>query len=105
MVVKWFEKAQAHWDEQLEYCAETFGKATALNSIEAAEEKIARICKYPDSGTPEPLLKDEPLLYRFVHIQKRIKFIYRYDEQKQIIYIVDVWNTRMSPQHLIDRMK
>ncbi len=105
MVVKWFEKAQEHWDEQLEYCAETFGRTTALNSIKTVEEKIARICKFPEAGTQEPLLKDEPLLYRYVHIQKRIKLIYRYDEQQQTIYIVDVWNTRMSPQHLLKRMK
>ena len=105
MQVKWFAKAQQHWDEQLLYCAETFGRKTALDSIKIVEEKIERICKFPMAGTPEPLLKDEKLLYRFVHIQKRIKLIYRYDEQQQIIYIVDVWNTRMSPQHLIERMK
>lgn len=105
MVVKWFAKAQLHWNEQLSYCAETFGRKIALDSIRIVEEKIERICKFPEAGTPEPLLKDEKLKYRFVHIQKRIKLIYRYDEQQQVIYIVDVWNTRMSPQHLIDRMK
>ena len=105
MVVEWFEKAQQHWDEQLEYCAETFGKTTALNSIKTVEEKIDSLCKFPESGTPEPLLRGEKLMYRFVHIQKRIKLIYRYDEQQQTIYIVDVWNTRMSPQRLLDRMK
>lgn len=105
MVVKWFEKAQRHWDEQLEYCAETFGRATALNSIKIVEEKIESLCKFPELGTPEPLLKGEKLMYRFVHIQERIKLIYRYDEQQQTIYIVDVWNTWMSPQRLLDRMK
>ena len=99
MQVKWFEKAQQHWDEQLEYCAETFGMKTALDSIKTVDEK------FPESGTPEPLLRGERFMYRFVHIQKRIKLIYRYDEQQQIIYIVDVWNTRMSPEHLIKRMK
>ena len=105
MQVKWFAKAQQHWDEQLDYCAETFGKSVALEGIKTVEEKIERICKFPTAGTPEPLLKGERLTYRFVHIQKRIKLIYRYDEQQQTIYIVDVWNTRMSPQRLIDRMK
>ena len=105
MQVKWFEKAQQHWDEQLEYCAETFGMKTALDSIKTVEEKIESLCRFPESGTPEPLLRGERFMYRFVHIQKRIKLIYRYDEQQQIIYIVDVWNTRMSPEHLIERMK
>ena len=105
MVVKWFAKAQEHWDEQLEYCAETFGVRTALDSVKIAEEKIERICKFPESGTLEPLLKNEELTYRYVHIQKRIKLNYRFDEQQQAIYIVDVWNTKMHPQNLLDRMK
>lgn len=105
MQVKWFEKAQQHWDEQLEYCAETFGMKTALDSIKTVDEKIESLCRFPESGTPEPLLRGERFMYRFFHIQKRIKLIYRYDEQQQIIYIVDVWNTRMSPEHLIKRMK
>ena len=105
MVVKWYAKAQLHWNEQLTYCAETFGRRQALESIQTVEEKIERICRFPESGTLEPLLKDEKHLYRFVHIQKRIKLIYRYDEQRQVIYIVDVWNTRMSPQNLVERMK
>ena len=38
MVVKWYTKAQEHWDEQLEYCAETFGVKTALDCVKTAEE-------------------------------------------------------------------
>lgn len=105
MLVKWYAKAQQHWEEQLEYCAETFGRRMALDSIKIAEEKIERICKYPEAGSPEPLLKDECFVYRYVHIQKRIKLIYRHDEQQNTIFIVDVWNTSMSPEHLIERMK
>lgn len=105
MVVKWYTKAHVHWKEQLDYCVEAFGRNTALESIQTVEEKIKRICKYPESGTLEPLLKDEGMIYRYVHVQKRIKLIYRYDEQQQTIYIVDVWNTRMSPQNLLDRMQ
>ena len=105
MVVEWYTKAQEHWDEQFEYCVETFGVKVALDCVNIAEEKIERICKFPESGTREPLLKDEKLIYRFVHIQKRIKLIYRFDEEQQTIYIVDVWNTKMLPQNLLDRMK
>lgn len=105
MQVKWFAKARLHWEEQLEYCAETFGRQMALDSIKVVEEKTERICKFPESGTPEPLLRGESYTYRFVHIQKHIKLIYRYDELQQTIFIVDVWNTRMSPEHLIERMK
>lgn len=31
--------------------------------------------------------------------------MFGFDEEHQTIYIVDVWNTKMLPQHLLDRMK
>ena len=105
MVVEWFDEAQRHWIEQLEYCVKTFGGLVASDFIKKTDEKIDRICKFPTSGTLEPLLKDEGLDSRYVLIQRRIKLIYRYDEEQQTIYIMDVWNTQMDSQNLLDRMK
>ena len=105
MVVEWFDEAQEHWIEQLDYCAKNFGESIASELIKRADEKIDRICKFPESGTPEPLLKDEKQISRYVLIQRRIKFIYQYDVEQQTIYIMDVWNTNMDPKHLLDRMK
>ena len=82
-----------------------FGETTASEFIKKTDEKIDRICKFPGSGTREPLLKDKKQVFRYVYIQKRIKLIYRYDEELQIIYIEDVWNTNMDPQHLLEGMK
>lgn len=101
MVVDWREKAQQHWIEQLEYCAQSFGEPTASDFIKSTDVKIERICKFPESGTREPLLKDAEFVYRYVLVQKRIKLIYRYDEEQQTIYIEDLWNTKMDPQHLL----
>ena len=50
-------------------------------------------------------MKEKDPVFRYVYIQKRIKLIYRLDEELQTIYIEDVWDTRMDPQHLLDRMK
>ena len=89
----------------MEYCAKTFGESTASEFIKKTDEKIDRICKFPESGTREPFLKEKDPVFRYVYIQKRIKLIYRLDEELQTIYIEDVWDTRMDPQHLLDRMK
>ena len=105
MVVEWTKTAQLHWIEQADYCAETFGGLTVSEFAKIAEEKIDRLCKFPTSGTLEPLLKDDGLDCRYVLVQRRIKLIYRYDEELQTIYIMDVWNTQMDPQNLLDRMK
>lgn len=105
MLNDWTNTAQRHWIEQLEYCAKTFGETTASEFIKKTDEKIDRICKFPESGMREPLLKEKDSAFRYVYIQKRIKLIYRYDEELQIVYIEDVWNTKMDPEHLLDRMK
>lgn len=105
MVVEWTKTAQLHWIEQADYCAETFGGLFVSEFAKKAEEKIERICKFPESGTREPLLKEKDSAFRYVYIQKRIKLIYRYDEELQIVYIEDVWNTKMDLEHLLDRMK
>ena len=105
MVVEWTKTAQLHWIVQADYCAETFGGLFVLEFAKKAEEKIDRICKFPESGTREHLLKEKDSAFRYVYIQKRIQLIYRLDEELQIVYIVDVWDTRMDPQHLLDRMK
>lgn len=105
MVVEWTKTAQLHWIEQADYCAETFWGLFVLEFAKKAEEKIDRICKIPESGTLEPLLKDEKQISRYVLVQRRIKLIYQYDEEQQTIYIMDVWNTKMDPQHLLERMK
>lgn len=105
MVVEWFDEAQEHWIEQLEYCVKTFGEATASEFIKKTDEKIDRICKFPESGVHEPLLKEKDQAFRFVHIQKLIKLIYRFDEELHTIFIEDVWNTNMDPEHLLDRIK
>lgn len=105
MVVDWREKAQQHWIEQLEYCARIFGEPTASDFIKSTDARIERICKFPESGTREPLLNDKEMVYRYVLVQKRVKLIYRYDEELQTIFIEDVWNTKMLPEHLVEEMK
>lgn len=105
MVVEWTKTARLHWIEQADYCAETIGGLFVLEFTKKAEEKIDRICKFPESGTWEPLLKDKEQVFRYVLVNKRIKLIYQYDEERQTIYIMDVWNTKMDPQHLLEGMK
>ena len=89
----------------MEYCAKTFGETTASEFIKKTDEKIDIICKFPESGTREPLLKEKDAVFRYVYIQKRIKLIYWFNEELQTIYIEDVWNTSVDPQHLVEGMK
>ena len=42
----------------------------------------------------------------YYHVmQRRFKLIYYYDEVKDVVTIMDIWDTRMNPNALIRRIK
>lgn len=103
MVVKWFVKAVRHWTEMQDYCIAQFGTNIALKSAEKVDAQLQVLMKYPYRGTPEPLLNKERIIYRSVHIHKKIKLIYKVDDKQGVIYVVDFWNTDMLSKNLIQR--
>jgi len=44
-------------------------------------------------------------LYRYCHIMsRRFKIVYYFDEVENVVHIIDIWDTRMSPKALIRRI-
>lgn len=50
-------------------------------------------------GPREPLLRHRPIEYRFI-IVSNYKIIYSLDDEKQLIKIADVFDTRLDPQKI-----
>ena len=50
-------------------------------------------------GAREPLLQQRPIEYRFI-IASNYKIIYSLDDEKQLIKIADVFDTRLDPQKI-----
>ncbi len=101
--VKWKQVARTRFMQAIEYGAINFG-TTAVNRMCNEVDAVAkRIANYPKAGTPEPLLKDLPVVLRSCHIRKRFKLIYYYDEATDTAFIADFWDTRMSPENIIER--
>ena len=63
-----------------------------------------RLRMYPESYTPEPLLKDRGILYRFCFLMKRFKLIFYYESESDTVHIVDLWDTKQKPITLIQRI-
>ncbi len=103
--VIWHSNAQSMLDYHIEYALAEFGKKTALRwrrEIEAFEEQMK---KYPESYTPEALLRGKPVLYRSRHLMnRRFKLIHYYNESTDTVHVVDIWDTRMNPSKLIKRI-
>ncbi len=82
-----------------------FGENTA-NRFAA---KVAYISKnlerFPETGFPEPLLKDRKRLYRACHINSRFKLIYYYSATSDTLHIADIWDVKREPSTLTKRIK
>lgn len=83
-----------------------FGKSTALKWAEEVATFESRVRQYPSSYALESLLLGRKKLYRRCHIMhRRFKIIYYYDERKDVVTIMDIWDTRMNPTTLTKRIR
>ena len=102
----WEDTARQQLAENITYAMVEFGETTARrweSDLRAIEWRLGR---FPTSYPPEPLLRDRAYLYRHCHLMhRRFKLIYFYDENKDVIHVMDIWDTRMSPEHLTKRIR
>lgn len=83
-----------------------YGKATAQRWLRERQDIEWRLESYPTSYTPEELLQEMDFLYRgCLMMSRRFKLIYYYDEVKEIVHVMDIWDTRMNPKALIRRIE
>ena len=105
MTYEWKKKAETELEKISMYCAEQFGKRTADKFIDTIDLQIKRLTKNPELGFPEPLLAERHRKYRSLMVNDHFKLVYYYDEAKNIIYIIDLWDTRREPQSLSKRIR
>lgn len=105
-VVKWNVSAYRILNEYVEFALLDYGKKTADRWLSDAETIYYRLQKYPESYTPEPLLRDRNRLFRNCRMMGgRFRLIYYYNPTTDIVRIVDIWDTRMNPETLKKRIK
>ncbi len=102
----WRKRPLKLLDSYIENALVEYGRSTAIEWAEEISTMEQRLIKYPSSYTPENLLLGKKRLFRGCHIMnRRFKVIYTYDDNKDIVYIMDIWDTKMNPQALIRRIK
>ena len=85
-----------------DYYAEAGGMSSVDNLLNTIRQKSIRIAQYPDSGTPEELLRDRKRFYRSLILNKRIKMVYFVEDET--IHIAAFWDMRMHPDKLRRRI-
>ena len=104
-IVRWNKRPRQLWREYLLYGLNEFGKTTAIRFVNKTNRVVAQLEKYPETGFPEPLLKGKDKVYRAYHQLPHLKIIYRFFPSSETVRIVDIWDTRRSPQTLKKRIK
>ncbi len=74
-----------------------FGTATAQKLHNRLMTALHLLEQQPCIGPVEPLLKGRKYSYRSLVVHEHYKLVYRIDENRQTIYIADVWDTRREP--------
>ena len=78
------------------YLKVTFGKRIAFRVKNEIEEKVFLLKLFPNMGTVESLLEEEPLVYRYLVI-KHNKILYTVEENYVFIHLL--WDCRRDPIH------
>ena len=104
-IVKWRKQAWALFNAYVEHARMEYGEKTARKWSTETAIIYERLQKYPQSYTPESLLSDKRHKYRSCHIMRRFKIVYYYAPSSDIVYIRDIWDTRMAPENLKRRIK
>ena len=104
--VTWEDEAKLLLGKFIEYAALEFGKSTALRWAKEVQSFEYRVQSFPEAYPPEELLLGRSPLFRRRHLMnRRFKIIYYYDEEEDLVHVVDIWDTKRNPSALIRRIK
>ena len=90
------------FDEKLrsyiEQAYEDYGMKTAKKWFESVNAAIKSLSRFPEAHSP--VGKKRNMMFRGIIIMKNFKMIYYYDEPKDQVWIIDIWDMRQNPKKL-----
>lgn len=89
----------------IEQGKQMFGEAAAIKFYNRFMEYLKRLSTHSESGFPEPLLAERHRKYRSIMVNEHFKIVYYYDEGKDTLFIIDLWDTRREPHSLSQRIR
>lgn len=102
----WTTDFEQQLDHYISNAGIEYGRSTAKKWAKEVAAIEQRLRSYPTSYTPESLLLGRDKVYRRCHVMhRRFKIIYYYDQAEDTVHIVDIWDTRMNPKTLIQRIR
>ena len=103
--IEWNEEAQLLFIAYVTNARTVFGERTAKRWLKERKNIEWRLERYPESYPLEELLAGRKVVYRRCSMMnRRFKLVYFYDDSKDAVRIVDIWDTRRNPNTLISRL-
>ena len=102
MQIEVSKRAQRQWLQILVYYNEMGGERAAAKLHRKYLQKKKRLLKFPESGTPESLLRDRKIQYRSVIINEYYKMVYYV--KGEVLRVAAFWDMRMHPENLHKRI-
>ena len=100
---EWTDDATERLDAIMEYLLETFGISSVIKLRDEIDSYINTLLTNPNIGRVEPFLVGKRYVYRSIVINSINKIVYRIDED--VLYIIDIWDMRRSPNNLVSRIE
>lgn len=102
MQIEVSKRAQRQWLQILVYYNEMGGERAATKLHQKYLQKQKRLLKFPESGTPELLLRDRKIHYRSVIINDYYKMVYYI--KGDVLRVAAFWDMRMHQDNLRKRV-
>ena len=103
-LIRWTKRAENIFFGRVEEAYVKFGLKTAQKWQKERMRIEHQLELFPESYTPESFLKDRRLRYRSCHIMRRFKLVYYYAKSSDIVHVVDIWDSTMSPENFKKRL-
>lgn len=98
--IVWEDVALAQLKRHLEYACLEFGIKTMNKFIKEVENFEERLRLYPLSYSKVPQLAHRAYEYRGCTVMRNFKLVYHYDDSKETVFVVYIWDMRMHPDKM-----
>ena len=102
MKLRWMPTANRSYEYIMTCATEFYGKTTLRKLSVAIKNAERLLLTNPYMGNREPLAEGRMFEYRSIELPSPFKLIYTIYEDA--IYIADIWDTRQSPDKLVNKL-
>jgi plasmid stabilization system protein ParE len=104
MTIVWTLRAKKRL-ERIYHFYESKSVKVAQRIIADIHAAVRQLANFPQIAATESALREEALTYRSLLVRNLFKIIYYFDEAKNEVLIITIWDCRQDPERLTGEIK